>query len=170
RLVGQSGKVAMVMQKPGGTSTVLREQGFAETMSNEFPGVRIAGRQYGMADPARSRAVAEDLLTAHPDLAGIFASSEAASIGSIQAIRARHLSRKVHLVTFDSSRMHVDALRDGTSDVMLVQDPFRLGYEAVKSLADKLDGKIPPKHVELPVHVIAKADLDRPDVRTLLKI
>ncbi len=169
-LIGAQGKVAMVMQKPGGTSTVLREQGFEETISKEFPRIEIAGRQYGMADPARSRAAAEDLLTAHPDLAGMFASSEAASIGSIQAIRSRRLSGKVRLVTFDSSSVHIDALKDGTADVMLVQDPFRLGYEAVKSLAEKLNGATPQKILELPVRAIVKTDLDKPGVKALLRI
>ncbi len=167
-LVGDKGKVGMVMQKPGGTSTVLREQGFDATIGKEFPAIQIAARQYGMADAARSRAAAEDILTAHPDLAGMFASSEAASLGSIQAIRNRNLSGRVKLVTFDFSKAHVEALQDGTIQAMLVQDPFRIGYDAVKSLADKLNGRTPVKRMELPARVILKADLDKPDVRTLL--
>ncbi len=167
-LIGGKGSVGMVMQKPGGTSTVLRERGFDNTIGKEFPNVQIVARQYGMADAARSRAAAEDILTAHPDLAGIFASSEAASIGSIQAIRNRNLSGKVKLVTFDFSKLHVEALQDGTTNAMLVQDPFRIGYEAVKSLGEKLSGKTPTKLLEIPARVILKSDLDKPDVRALL--
>src|ERR1700733_8223939 len=85
-LIGGKGEVAMVMQKPRATSTVLREQGFADTIAKEFPAIRIAARQFGMADPARSRAAAENILTGHPSLAGIFASSEASSIGTLHAI------------------------------------------------------------------------------------
>jgi ribose transport system substrate-binding protein len=157
------------MQKPGGSSTVLREQGFDATMKTEFPHLQVVARQYGMADPARSRAAAEDILTAHPDLAGIFASSEAASLGSIQAIKNRNLQGKVKLVTFDFSRAHVEALQDGTVNAMLVQDPYRLGFEAVKSLVQKLHGETPPKHLELPVRVIVKSDLQKPDVRALVQ-
>ena len=167
-LIGGKGTVGMVMQKPGGTSTELRERGFADTIGKEFPAVRIVARQYGMADPARSRAAAENILAAHPDLGGIFASSEASSIGSILAIRSRNLSGKIKLVTFDFSDTHIEALKDGTVDVMLVQDPFRIGYEAVKSLADKLNGVTPPKHLELLARVIVRADLDKPEVRALL--
>lgn len=167
-LIGAKGEVAMVMQKPGGTSTVLREQGFADTIAKEFPGIRIAARQFGMADPARSRAAAENILTGHPALAGIFASSEASSIGAIHAIRSRNLSGKIKLITFDSSEDHVQALQDGTIDVMLVQDPFRLGYEAVKSLAAKLGGRTPARRLDLPARAIVKGDLDKPDVRALL--
>jgi ribose transport system substrate-binding protein len=167
-LVSGNGNVGMVMQKPGGTSTVLRERAFEETMSREFPGVHIVARQFGMADPARSRAAAENILTAHPDLAGLFASSEAASIGSIQAVRSRNLSGKMKLVTFDFSDIHVEALRDGTVNVMLVQDPFRIGYESVKSLMEQLTGRTPARRLDLPARVIVKSDLEKPAVRALL--
>jgi ribose transport system substrate-binding protein len=146
----------------------LREQGFEATIGREFPGLNIAGRQYGMADPAKSRAAAENILSAHPDLAGLFASSEAASLGSILAIRSRGLSGRVKLVTFDTSQTHVEALADGTADVMLVQDSFRTGFEAVKSLADHLAGRPVVRRLDLPPHVIRKAGLEKPEVRRLL--
>jgi ribose transport system substrate-binding protein len=168
RLTGGKGKLGMVMQKPGGTSTGLRERGFDETMAKEFPEITVASRQYGMADMARSRAAAENILTAHPDLAGMFSSSEAASIGAILAIKSRGLAGKVKLVTFDSSETHIEALRDGTIDLMLVQEPYRLGYEAVRSLADKLKGRIPPRRQDLPARGIAKGDLEKPEVKALL--
>lgn len=167
--INARGKVGMVMQKPGGTSTVLREQGFDATISKEFPNIQVVARQYGMADPAKSRTAAEDILTAHPDLAGIFASSEAASLGSIQAIKNRNLSGKIKLVTFDFSKAHVEALKDGTINAMLVQNPYQLGYQSVKSLIEKLNGQTPPKKMELPARVIVKADLDKPDVRALIE-
>jgi ribose transport system substrate-binding protein len=132
--------------------------------------LRIAARQFGMADPARSRAAAENILTAHPDLNGIFASSEAASIGAIQAIRTRNLSGRVKLVTFDSSDTHLQGIQDGTVDVMLVQDPFRIGYEAVKSLAEHLSGKTPERRLDLPARMIVKSDLTSPEVRSLLNL
>lgn len=167
-LLGGKGKVGMVAHKPGGTSTVLREQGFEETLAKEFPGVQIVAKQFGMADRAKSRNVAENILTANPDMAGVFASSEASSLGAIQAIRSRGQSGKVHLITFDFSDAHVEGLEDGTVDLMFVQDPYRIGYEAVKSLAEALAGKKPAKRMDLPVRVIAKTDLMNPEVKTLL--
>jgi ribose transport system substrate-binding protein len=168
KLVGNRGTVGMVMHKPGGTSTVLREQGFEATLKNELPGITIAARQFGMADRARARAAAENILSAHPDISGLFASSEASSLGAIQAIKSRGLSGKVKLITFDFSEAHVQALEDGTIDVMLVQDPFRIGYEAVHSLTEKLQGRTPARRVDLPARSIVKSDLANPEVRSLL--
>jgi ribose transport system substrate-binding protein len=167
-LIGGAGKVGVVMHKPGGTSTVLREQGFEETMKEEFPRVTIAARQFGMSDPARSLAAAENILSAHPDMAGMFASSEPSSLGAIQGVRSRGLSGRLKLVTFDSSKSHVEALGDGTIDVMLVQDPVRIGYEAVHSLAEKLRGGTPPGRLDLPARSIVKADLSKPEIVAFL--
>ena len=166
-LTHSKGKVGMVMHKPGGTSTMLREQGFEATMKR-YPGLTIAARQYGMADRAKARAAAENMLTAHPDMAGLFASSEASSLGAMQAIESRGLSGKVKLITFDTSDSHVAALKAGTIDLMLVQDSRRMGYEVVKSLATKLQGGTPPARLDLPVQVIARSDLGRPEIQELL--
>lgn len=150
RLVQGQGSVAMVMQKPGGASTGLRERGFAETLQREFPAVQLVARQFGMGDRARSRAAAENILTAHPRLQAMFGSSEAASIGIIQAVESRGRTGAVKIVSFDNSDIHRAALHSGAVDVMLVQDPDKIGYEAVKSLVRKLQGETPPRRLDLP--------------------
>jgi ribose transport system substrate-binding protein len=169
RLCGGKGEIGIVMHKPGGTSTMLREQGFEETVGRELPGMKIAARQYGMADRAKARGAAENILTAHPDIAGLFASSEASSLGAMQAISTRGLSGKVRLITFDTSESHVEALQNGTIDIMLVQDSYRIGYEAVKSLTEKLQGRTPQHRLDLPARVITKADLGKPEVQALVR-
>ena len=167
-LIHGRGKVAELMQKPGGNSTGDRERGFEDTMAKEFPAIHVVARQYGMGDPGKSRNAAEDILTAHPDLDGMFCSAEANSIGAVQALRARNLSGKIRLITFDSSDIHVAALKAGTIDIMLVQDSYRIGYEAVRSLVMKLNGQTPPQQIDLKVHVILKQDLGTPNVQAIL--
>ena len=89
------------------------------------------------------------------------------SLGAIQAIKARGF-RKVKLITFDFSDAHVEALEDGTIDKMIVQDPYRIGYEAVRSLADHLAGGKSVKRLDLPARVVVKADLAKPEIRALV--
>jgi len=167
-LVGGRGEVGMVMHKPGGTSTMLREDGFAKTMAAEFPGIVIGARQYGMADRAKARGAAENMLTARPGLAALFASSEASSLGAIQALQARGLQGKVRLVTFDTSEAHRDALANGTIDVMMVQDSARIGYEAVRSLTEKLAGRTPQRRMDLPARMVTKAMMGQPEIVELI--
>jgi len=168
RLTGGKGKVGLLMNAPGSNSTMDRERGFEEVLAKEFPELKIAARQYGMSDRAKSRAAAENMLTAHADLVGIFASAEPASVGTSLAIKARGLSGKVKLVSFDSSESMVEDLKGGTIQAMVVQDPRKMGYEAVRTVVDKLAGKSVPKRIDLSAQVIRLEDLNKPEVQALL--
>jgi len=172
RRIGQilngRGTVAILMNMPGSASTQEREKGFEDALSQEFPQIQIAARQFGMSDRAKSMAVAEDLLTAHPGLSGVFASNEPGSVGGAQALKSRKLTDKIKLVGFDSSPTLVDDLRAGAIDSLVVQDPFQIGYTAVKTALDKLKGQTPPRKIDTPARLIAIGDLDKPEVKQLL--
>ena len=120
------------------------------------------------AEPAYfSCAAAENMLAAHDDLAGMFASAEPSSVGAALAIKARGLADKVNLVAFDSTEGMVEDLKTGAIDAMVVQDPFKMGYMAVKTQVDHLHGITPAKRIDLSARVITKPDLDKPDVKEL---
>ncbi len=169
RLLGGQGQVALLMHAPGSASTMDRERGFEDAVKAEFPKLAIVARQYGMSDRSKAMGAAENILTAHPDLNGIFASSEPSSVGTALAIKSRGLSGKVKFVAFDSTDSMIEDLKGGTIDAMVVQDPFQMGFQAVKTLVDKLNGAVQPKRVDLPAHVIRREDLDKPEVQELLK-
>jgi ribose transport system substrate-binding protein len=168
KLLGGKGKAAMVAHVPGSFSTMERERGFDDAMAKEFPGIRIVDRRFGMSDRTKSLAAAENILTAHPDLDGIFASTEPSSVGTALAVKARNLSGKIRFVAFDSSEGMIDDLKGGTIDAMVVQDPFRMGREAVKTIVDKIEGRTPPKRIDLAAIVVSRADLEKPEVRSVL--
>ncbi len=172
RRIGQilhgQGSVAMLMNMPGSASTLEREKGFEDALSQEFPQMQIAARQFGMSDRAKSMAVAEDLLTAHPGLRGVFASNEPGSVGGAQALKSRRLTDKIKLVGFDSSPTLIDDLRAGAIDSLVVQDPFQIGYTAVKTALDRLKGQTPPRKIDTPARLLTAGDLDTPQVKQLL--
>jgi ribose transport system substrate-binding protein len=168
RLVGGKGKAAMIMNAPGSLSTMDRERGFEDVIKSEFPKIEIVARQFSMSDRSKGMAAAENILTAHADLDGIFASSEPSSTGAALALKSRGLSSKVKCVGFDASDDLIDYLKGGTIQALVVQDPFRMGFEAVKTLVDKLNGITPSKQIDLPARVVTKDDLDKPEVRELL--
>ncbi len=167
-LLHGKGAVAEIMHAPGSASTTERERGFEDVIKREFPNIRIVAKQYSMSDRAKAMGVTEDILTANPQLDGLFASSEPSSVGASQALKARGLSGKLRFVAFDSSQGLVDDLQGGTIDALVAQDPFRIGFEAVETLARKLKGEQPPQKVELPGTVITKADLSKPEIHALL--
>jgi len=167
-LLNGKGSIAMVLHVPGSFSTMERERGFEDTMAKEFPRIHIEQKQYGMSDRSKAMAAAENILTAHPSLDGIFASTEPSSVGTALALKSRGLAGKIKFVAFDASEGMIEDLKGGTIDALVAQDPFRIGYEAVATLVDKLHGKTPPKRIDLSARVITKPDLDKPEIKELL--
>ena len=168
QLLNGKGNIAIIAHAPGSASTMDRESGFKDVMAKEFPALRIAAEQYSMSDRAKGMAVTENILTAHPELDGLFASSEPSSVGAAQALKSRRLAGKIKFVAFDSSEGLVEDLSAGVIDALVAQDPFKIGYEGVRAVTEKLDGKSPAKKIDLSATVITKTDLDKPDIRKLL--
>jgi len=167
-LLGGEGKIALVKHVPGSDSTSRREIGFEAALKEKFTGLQIVSQQYCMSDRARAMTVAEDMMTAHPELNAIFCSSEAATVGAAQAVRARGMAGKIKLVGFDASPSLQKNLREGVIDALIVQDPFNMGFLGVETLVKKLAGETPPKHIDSPSRVVRAGDLDTAEVQRLL--
>ena len=168
KLLGGEGRVGLVSHVRGSASTDEREDAFKESVARKYKQIRIVAEQYCMSDRSRALAVAEDILTAHPDLDGMFASGEAAAIGAARAIRTRGLAGKVKMVGFDASPTLQDELRNGVINALVVQDPFKIGYLGVQTTLQKLNGETPERIIHSPARVITAADLDDPEVNKLL--
>jgi len=167
KVLGGKGKVGVIGFMPGSGATMEREQGFQEEMRSLYPEIELLGVQFGMADRAKAMAATENILTAHPDLSGLFADNESSSSGAVQAIKSRN-ARQVKMVAFDASEQLVADLKAGYIDSIVVQNPFRMGYEATRLLGAKLRGQTPPAHIDSGVALVTRQDLSQPDVQALL--
>jgi len=156
------GKIVMVNTTPGGASTTAREAGFRDEIKAKFPGIQILDERFGMASIAQSLTVTENMLTAHPDLDGMFASNESGSEGAARALKGRQ--SKVKLVGFDSSPALVDDLKAGWINTLIIQDPFRMGETAVDQAVKAIRGEKIPKKMFLPPRYVDLGNLNDPDV------
>jgi ribose transport system substrate-binding protein len=168
KITGGQGKIAMVKMVPGSSSTMEREKGFEDTIAKEFPGIQKVAEQYCMSDRAKALAVTENMLTANPDLTAVFASAEPATVGAAQAFKARGAAGKIKFVGFDSSESIEKDLRDGVIDALVVQDPFNIGYAAVKAVVAAMNGQTPDKRVDSPAAVVTRDNVDTPEIDKLL--
>lgn len=165
-LIGRKGKVAVISFMPGSASTEQRAHGFQDEIRSKYPEINIVGLQYGMADRAKAMAVTENILTAHPDLAGLFADNESSSSGAVQALKSR--KSKVKMVAFDHAENLVEDLKAGHIHALVVQNPFKMGYEATHAIALKLEGKTPAAQIDSGLALVKKEDLEKPAIRDLI--
>lgn len=166
-VLGGKGKVGVIGFMPGSASTMEREEGFEEELRAKFPGIALAGMQFGMANRAKAMAAAENMMAAHPDLNALFADNESSSSGTVQALKSRS-ARQVKLVAFDASEQLVNDLREGWIDSLVVQNPFKMGYESTKAIGEKLAGRTPAAGIDSGIQLVTAADLSRQEIRDLL--
>jgi ribose transport system substrate-binding protein len=165
-VTGGKGKIVIVAVQAGAASTMAREQGFEDAIHKDFPGITIVDKRYGEADVAKSLRVAENMLTANPDLVGIFASNESSTAGAAQALKGRKSAIK--LVGFDAGPTLEADLRSGVIDSLVVQHPFQMGYDSILAAVTVFKGGTPQKINNLAPRLVLKEDLDKPEVQAQL--
>lgn len=167
-IIGGKGIVGVVGFMAGSASTMEREDGFVEEMKAKCPAAEVLPVQFGMADRAKSMAVTENMITAHPSLVGLFADNESSSSGAVQALKSRGKPGAVKFVAFDASDQLLADMKAGYIDSIVVQDPFKMGYEAARAIGQNLRGETPTKRLDLKPALITPANLDNPEIKTLL--
>jgi ribose transport system substrate-binding protein len=167
-LVGEKGKVACVPIVPGAATSIMREQGFKDALARHA-NVQLAAVQYSQSEVATAMAVTENILTANPDLAGIFAASEAGTIGCANALISRGVAGKVKLVGFDGSPDQVKLLKQGVVQALIVQNPYQMGYQGVQAVVTLIKGGKVEKRIDTGVTVVTVENVDTAAVQKLLR-
>lgn len=164
-ILGGKGKVALVPNQANSASTMEREEGFEETMKKEFPGITVIRSNYGENDRNKSLTVAQDVLSANPDIVGIFGSCEPCAIGALKAVAAKNLMGKVKIIGFDNTTEMEKAILAGDMDSVVIQNPTKMGYESVKALLAAKKGEKVEKRIDTGVVIMNKANMDTPEMK-----
>jgi len=106
------------------------------------------------------------MLTAFPDVDGMFGSNETSTVGAARAVKSRKSA--VKLVGFDSSATLIEGLREGTIDSLVTQNPFEMGYRCVKIAVNKINGGTPERIQALPAVVVTRENLNQPAIHARL--
>lgn len=169
RLLNGKGSIIITRCDPGSDSTNQREKGFEETLTAKFPEIKIVASQYGYSDRDKSRAVTEDMISANPNVDGIFGSNESSTTGALLALQALNLAGKKIFVGFDSSDDLVAALEKKEIHALVLQNPFNMGYLGVKAIVDYLNALPVERRIDTGVYLLTAENMNEPDKMLLLK-
>jgi simple sugar transport system substrate-binding protein/ribose transport system substrate-binding protein len=119
-----------------------RVDGFKEAVLKVNPDVQFLDPQEAwLQDVAVQKA--GDILTANPDVNIIYGANDGGTIGSVMAVKNAGLAGKCFVFGIDTGDQQIAMLRDNDNILQAVtgQDPYSQGYNAMKVLADALNGK-----------------------------
>ena len=155
----QGGKIAILHHKPV-ESCILRVNGFREVI-DKHPTIKIVAELPGGGVKDQGYKSAEDLLQAHPDLAGIFAINDPSALGARAAIEKAGKANQIKLIGFDGQPEGKQAIKEGKIYADPIQFPDRIGVETVRVIVKHFSGESVPPQLLIPTALYRKADAEK---------
>jgi len=159
--LGGSGKVA-ILDHPEVESVILRVKGFESELAAQnkegSAGIQVVAKLPGGGAKDKSFKATEDVMQAHPDLKGIFASNDPAALGAVAALEKAGKGGQVKIVGFDGMPEGKQAIKAGKIYADPIQFPDRLGRESVQGIVKYLAGDDVPPTVLIPTALYRKKD------------
>ena len=170
KLLGGKGNVILLRYQVGSASTEAREAGFLDAMK-KFPGIKvISSDQRGGATRELCYQAAQNVLNRHgKDVNGIFGPCEPVANGIIMALRnVGKAGGAVKVIGFDAGTQTIEAMKKGDVQGIIVQNPVRMSYLAVKTMVEHLQGKPVEKRIDTGVYVVTPENMETPEMKELL--
>ncbi|MCP3709441.1 ABC transporter substrate-binding protein [Paraburkholderia sp. CNPSo 3274] len=165
--VGQTGKIAVMSYVPGAGSEVGRVGGFRKYIAAHSK-LQIVGPYYSQSQMATALNQTTDVLSANPDLKGIFGANEPTAVGMGRALKQAGKAGKLVAVGFDGNEDLQGFVRDGTIQAIAVQGSWKMGNKGIQTVVGVIEHKPVAKLVDTGVVMVDKPNLDSQEAKNVL--
>src|SRR5271154_2549436 len=162
------GDVALITSLPGVGSLDQRAKGVKEELAAKYPGLKLVADKVADGQATTGLNIMTDLITANPNLRGVFASNLIMAQGAGQAVAENKKADTIKLVGFDSDDKLIGFLKDGTIYALVVQDPYRMGYDGIKTALAVSKGDSVQANVDTGANLITTANMNEGRSQELL--
>lgn len=161
------GKIAFLPFQPGTSTNDLRTKGFMEGLK-KYPDLQLVATQSSQSDYNTALSVTEDILSAHPDLNGIFAANEPGVLGAAEAVRRAGKAGKIIIIGWDAAPDEIKGVQQGVISALVVQNPFKMGYDGVNAAVQMIRNKQQVQSEDTGVTFLSKDNLNDQKVQAVL--
>ena len=169
-LMNGSGKVLMLRHAVNHDSTTKREEGFLDGIKKTAPGIELLSiDQRGGVSIDEAMKVSESLLNQFGDqVDGVFTPNESTTQGMLRALDQAGLAGKFPFVGFDTNEALLQGLKDKKVSALAVQDPFQMGYTAVRNIFNSIQQKPFEANVDTGAVILDLENIDTEEVQKII--
>jgi ABC-type sugar transport system substrate-binding protein len=102
----------------------------------------------------------QDMLTANPNMKGMFIETDQPTMGALRAIKAARREGSILVAGFDGIPEFVDLLKKGEIVVSGMQQPYLMGVRSGESLFKHLKGEQVEKQILVPIVIVTSKNID----------
>src|SRR5947209_19301082 len=163
-----TGQVLIESSVAGVQTIVDRDSGFQVELQTRFPGLKVTAHRYNNNDTPTALSQVNDVLSANPGLVGIYADNNVSEDGVAQSVSDNKPQERIVAAGFDSDPQEISALKNGTLQAIVVQNPYYFGYQGVVSAAMSAQGRFAPPSLDPGAVLVASDNMNTPAVQKLL--
>ena len=160
-LIDGKGKVFYQGTQIGAAFWQAIQEGWQDVMDAEA-GIEQLPAVYSDYETAKANSQMESTLSAHPDVAGGFASIFSDQAGIIPAIERAGKIGQVKVVALDGQAANIQYLRDGAIQTLISLEPTEYGNAMIQSAVKAANGEELPSQVKIPMCVLTADTVDDP--------
>lgn len=159
-LVPGGGKVLGIGVKPGISTTDARDAGFKAAVEKSGGKYTFIGQEYSDNEPAKAAQITTAAIAANPDLKAIFASNLFSAQGAATGIKQAGKEGQIVVIGFDAGPDQVKALKAGTVQALIAQQPATIGSRGVAEALKALKGQKTTKKITTGFTILTKDNVD----------
>jgi ribose transport system substrate-binding protein len=163
-----SGQVFIESSVAGVQSLLDRDTGFQNELKARYPGLQIVAHRYNNNDTPTALSQTNDMLSSNSSLVGIYADNNVSADGVAQSLQENKAQSRIVAVGFDSDPQEIGALKNGTLQGIVVQNPYYFGYQGVLAAAMSSQGRYPPPSLDPGAVLVSVDNMNTPAVQKLL--
>lgn len=139
RIIGHSGKVAIIEGFAGSPSALGRTKGSMDVIKL-YPDIEVVASLPGDYQEAKARSVMEDILMTNPDLDAVIAQGGTMARGALSAIRAAGKAGEIKIITIGSENYVLKDIARGNMH-STVMETIGVGVEGFHKALKVLEGE-----------------------------
>lgn len=121
-------------------------------------GIKVVGMAPTDCDQNKGVTAAADLLSAHPEVDGIYGACGPPTLGAIQSIQRAHRAGNILLVGFDALPDEVKQIVAGHETASVAQFPAKMGQMGMGTLLKAVQGQSVPPNVDTGTAIVTKTN------------
>ena len=102
----------------------------------------------------------QDMITANPQMTGMFVQTDGPTLGALRAIKAARMDGDILVGAFDGIPEFVPLLQSGELVVSGMQQPYLMGQRSAEAMLEHLSGGTPEKEITVPILIVTSENID----------
>ncbi|MEJ2288335.1 MAG: sugar ABC transporter substrate-binding protein [Deinococcales bacterium] len=154
-----SGKIAIITGKLGRGDAEAYSEGFKKGLAAN-PDLTIVSEVPGDWNRQMAFDATQQILTAHPDLAGLFVQNEDMAVGASLALDRAGKSEQVKMVSMNGAPYGLELVQEGKLQLTNANPPSIASVMALRLLQGVIEGSVEPGHYyDAPTQLISQDNL-----------